>query len=137
VCKGLLHTGGSLRTEEKLHKEIRGLEGRGEGLWEAFYCLWAAEVLQREQDSFWVDSFYNTGYISTYMIIQSWGFRLRLSPSYIFCVMCDWFVHISYMCSYWCCSCSIKLPQSVVEVDLVLCFGILHNMLIYSGNFFW
>jgi len=31
---------------------------------------------------------------------------------------------------------SIKLPKSVVEVDLVLCFSILHNLLIYSGNFY-
>ena len=32
VCEGLLHTSGNLRTEEKLRKEIGGLEGRGEGL---------------------------------------------------------------------------------------------------------
>ena len=31
---------------------------------------------------------------------------------------------------------SIKLPQTVVEVDLLLCFSILHNLLIYSGNFY-
>ena len=31
---------------------------------------------------------------------------------------------------------SIKLPQSVVEVDLVLFFSILYNLLIYSGNFY-
>ena len=30
----------------------------------------------------------------------------------------------------------IKLPQSVVEVDLVLCFSILHNLLSYNGNFY-
>jgi len=30
----------------------------------------------------------------------------------------------------------IKLPQSVVEVELVLCFSILHNQVIYSGNFY-
>ena len=32
VCERLLHTGGSMRTEEKLRKEIGRLEGRGEGL---------------------------------------------------------------------------------------------------------
>ena len=30
----------------------------------------------------------------------------------------------------------IKLPQSVGEVDLVFCFSILHNLLIYNGNFY-
>jgi len=31
---------------------------------------------------------------------------------------------------------SINLLQGVVEIDLVLCFNILHNLLIYSGNFY-
>ena len=94
-----IHTSGCTGPQSKLHKEIGGLESRREGLREAFDCLWAAERLQREQDSLWADSFCNLDYISTYMIIQSWGFRLRLSPGYFFCVMCDWFLLISYVCS--------------------------------------
>jgi len=99
-----------LEDPEKLCIYIRGLEGRGEGLWEAFDYLWAAKGLYWELDSFQAKALRNPDYISTCMIIQRWGFRLVLSPGYIFCVMCVWFLHISYMCSYWCCSWLIKLP---------------------------
>ena len=69
LCERWIHTGGSQRTQEKLRKEIGGLESRGEGLWETFDCPWAEKVLQREHDSFWAYSFCNTGYISTCMTI--------------------------------------------------------------------
>jgi len=96
-------------TPRKLHKEIGGLEGRGEGLWESFDYLWVAEGLYWELDSFWAKALRNPDYISTCMIIQRWGFRQVLSLGKFFCVMCDWFLLISYMFSYWCCSWLIKL----------------------------
>ena len=64
-----IHTSGSIGPHEKLWREIGGLEGRGEGMWEAFDCLWAAVGLEREHDSLWVDSFCNTKHILTCMII--------------------------------------------------------------------
>jgi len=79
-----IHTSDSTGPQSKLRKEIGGLEGRLGGLREAFDYLWAAEILQREQDNFWANSFCNTSYISTCTTIESWGFGLRLSLGYIF-----------------------------------------------------
>ena len=70
-----IHIGGITRPQGKLHKEIGGLEGKGEGLWEAFDCLWAVEGLYWELDSFRVKALCNLDHISTCMIIQRWGFR--------------------------------------------------------------
>jgi len=51
-------------------------------------------------------------------------------------VLCVIYFSFSVICVLLILLNSIKLPQSVVEVDLVLCFSILHNLLIYSGNFY-
>ena len=84
---------------KKNYTKKYGLGGLEEDIYLSIQSMSFSVWLQREQDSFWANSFCNLDDISTCMIIQSWGFMLRLSPGYIFCVMCDWFLLISYICS--------------------------------------
>jgi len=57
-------------------------------------------------------------------------------PQVISSVLCVIDFSFSVICVLLILLNSVKLLQSVVEVDLVLCFSILHNLLIYSGNFY-
>ena len=89
-----------------------------------------------ELDSFWAKALCNRTYFHLYDIIEvevfSWGFpqsillcscMIDFSFS-IICVLFDLYQN------------RLSFHKFVVEVDLVFCFSILHNLLIYSGKFY-
>ena len=81
-------------TPRKTVQGNRRLGGLEEDIYSVYWvCKLYSLIAER------ADSFYNLNKISTCMIIQSWYFRLMLSSGYFFCVMCDWFLLISYLCS--------------------------------------
>ena len=84
-----IHTCGFTGPQGKLCKELGGLEGLRRTYTVSIQLVSYIFLLQIEQDILRADSFCNLNKISTCMIIQSWGFRLRLSPRFFFCVMCD------------------------------------------------
>ena len=94
-----IHTCGFTGPQEKLHKKIGRLEGFRRTYTMSIQSVSCIVWLQREQDSLRADSFCNLNKISTCMIIQSWGFRLVLSPViYLLCY--GWLLlNLSYICS--------------------------------------
>ena len=131
-----IHTSGSIRPQEKLHKEIGGLEG-----WRKAYVVSIQSVscivrLYWELDGLWAEALCNLNIFPLVWYYRDQGFYLRLSPEYSCVFMCDCFSSYVICVLFDIAQNQLSFCKFFVEVDFVFFFSIFHNLLIYSGNFY-
>jgi len=106
-----IHTGGKIGPQEKLRKEIGGLEGWRKAYVETIQSMSYIVRLYWELDGMWAEALCNLNIFPLLWYYRDQGFMLRLSRKYSSMFMCDCFLILNYMCSIWSFSYSIKIPQ--------------------------
>jgi len=98
-----LHTGGIIGPQEKLCKEIGGLEDWGKAYVVSIQSVRCIEGFYWELESFWAKALCNPNYFHLYDNTKI-KVLAETFPRVFLCVSCVWFLILYYMCSIWSCS---------------------------------
>jgi len=98
-------------TPREIAQGNRRLGGLEEAYVETIQSMSYIVRLYWELDGMWAEALCNLNIFPLLWYYRDQGFRLRLSWKYSSVFMCDCFLILSYMCSIWSFSYSIKIPQ--------------------------